>query len=76
MQNFKHFMKRFLRFFRTYKQFGLVIAASLISLVLDLNGIDTPAHWLLGLVGIAVTALLLWDAINSLRSGSYGIDIG
>lgn len=68
-------MKRFLRFFRTYKQFGLVIAASVISLVLDLNGIDTPAHWLLGLTGIAITGLLLWDAINSLRSGSYGIDI-
>ncbi len=67
--------KKVTRFFRDYKHFGLVVIAALISLGLDLSGLDVAAHWILGIVAILSTIPLLSGMIQDLRDGKYGIDI-
>ena len=67
--------KKVTRFFRDYKHFGVVTFATLISLGLDLGGLGTLAHWILGVVAIISTLPLLSSMIQDLRDGKYGIDI-
>ncbi|HLC91440.1 MAG TPA: heavy metal translocating P-type ATPase [Candidatus Saccharimonadales bacterium] len=43
--------------------------------MLDISGHHTAAHWILGLSAIANVIPLLWDMIEDLRSGIYGVDI-
>ena len=67
--------RRSRNFFRDYKHFGLVISAAIVSLGLDLGGLDTAAHWILGITaGLSVFPLLagMWQ---DLRDGKYGIDL-
>lgn len=75
MHIFSKILKAKLNFFQRYKKFSFVIVASLIALALDLKGIDSPAHWLLLISGVIVTSLLVWDMLQSLRSGTYGVDL-
>jgi heavy metal translocating P-type ATPase len=67
--------KKTVRFFRDYKQFGFVLLAVLVSLGLDLGGIDVAAHWILGITAGITTLPLLWGMVQDLRDGKYGIDI-
>lgn len=75
MTKIQSFFQNLIKFFVTYKKFGLVIATSVVALILDLQNVNLVAHWLIGLTGLVITALLLWDIISSLRSGAYGVDI-
>jgi heavy metal translocating P-type ATPase len=68
-------LKKVLRFFRDYKQFGFVLVAILLSLGLDFGGFDTAAHWILGVTALVSTVPLLWGMVQDLRSGKYGIDV-
>ena len=68
-------MRKIIKFFKQYRQLGLVILSVLVALVLDISGHHTAAHWILGLSAIANVIPLLWDMIEDLRSGIYGVDI-
>src|SRR3989344_5209407 len=68
-------MKKIIRFFRQYKQFGFVILTVILGAVLDITGYDTAAHWVLGVSAIANTLPLVWGMWQDFRSGSYGLDV-
>src|SRR3989344_4280857 len=68
-------MKKIIRFFRQYKQFGFVILTLILGAVLDITGYDTAAHWVLGVSAIANTLPLVWGMWQDFRSGSYGLDV-
>ncbi len=68
-------MRQFMRFLRHYKLFSLAAVALIVSLVLQLGGQATAAHWLLGIVSIFEVLPLGWQMWQDLRSGTYGIDI-
>lgn len=63
------------QFFRDYKHFGLVAVASLISLGLDVGGLDTTAHWILGTTALLSAVPLISGMVRDLRDGKYGIDL-
>jgi heavy metal translocating P-type ATPase len=68
-------IKQVRRFFGDYKALGLVILAMVIGLVLDLTGYHTAAHWILGTAALVGVVPLLWEMIQTIRTGGYGIDI-
>jgi len=68
-------VKKLIAFFKEYKQLGLVIISVLVALPLDLGGYHQAAHIILGFSALANTVPLVWDMINDLRSGIYGVDI-
>jgi heavy metal translocating P-type ATPase len=68
-------MTRLVTFLRQYRLFSLALGALFLGLALQLNGQATAAHWILGAVSLLATLPLVWDMIQNLRSGSYGIDI-
>jgi heavy metal translocating P-type ATPase len=68
-------MKKLVRFLRDYKLFTLAILTVVVGLALELSGQHTAARWLISVVALIETAPLLWDMIQNVRSGRYGIDI-
>ncbi len=62
-------------FFRTYKHFGIVLIAIVISLILDLTGQDKIAHLILAATALGSTLPLLAGMYRDLQDGKYGIDI-
>lgn len=68
-------MERIIRFFAEYKLFAGALAAAASASVLDLQGMDTAAHWILGLAAGAALMPLLWGMWKDIRSGTYGVDI-
>ena len=68
-------MKKFLSFFREYKQLGIVLILTIVAVVLALAKQNTIAHVILGITAIASTLPLLWGMWEDLRSGKYGLDI-
>ncbi len=62
-------------FFKEYLQFGLVIITVLVALPLDIAGFHSAAHIILGFSALANAVPLVWDMIQDLRSGKYGVDI-
>ncbi len=68
-------MKNILRFFRNYLQFGLTLITIIVALPLELLGLHFAAHIILGLSALVNAVPLVWDMIQDLRSGTYGIDI-
>jgi heavy metal translocating P-type ATPase len=68
-------LRKIRRFFRDYKQFGLVVVAFIIGVLLDLGGADTAAKWVFGITAILNVIPLLWGMWHDIRSGKYGIDI-
>ncbi len=67
--------KKLRDFFSEYKQLGFVIATIIVALPLDIAGYDKAAHIILGISALANTVPLVWDMIQDLRSGTYGVDI-
>lgn len=67
--------KKLWQFFGEYRQLGLVILSIIIALPLDISGYHTAAHWILGVSALANAVPLVWDMIQDLRSGIYGVDI-
>src|ERR1700679_3156670 len=68
-------MKKFLRFLRHYKLFSLAAIALIAGLILQFTGQQHIGHWVLGSVAAIEVLPLLWDMVQDIRSGSYGIDI-
>ncbi len=67
--------KKIIRFFNRYRILGLVIVALLVGLGLDLAGFDTAAHIILGGGAILAVLPIVFDMVESVRSGQYGLDI-
>lgn len=63
------------RFFREYRQLGLVIISILVGVGLDLAGYDTASHFVLGTSALLNSIPLVWGMIQDIRSGKYGVDI-
>ncbi len=63
------------RFFVDYKQFGFVVVAFLVAIILDLAGLDTAAKWILGVTATINVIPLAWGMIQDLRDGKWGIDV-
>lgn len=68
-------MERVVNFFKEYKLFGASLLAALVGLGLDLGGMDTAAHWVLGAAAGASLIPLLWGMWQDIRTGTYGVDI-
>jgi len=68
-------LKKLIQFFKEYRQLALVILSIIIALPLDIGGYHTAAHWILGISALANTVPLVWDMIQDLRTGVYGVDI-
>ncbi len=68
-------LKRLRSFFGEYRSLGIVTITIIASLILDLSGYDTSAHWLLGLVSLGIIVPVTWEMIETIRSGRYGIDL-
>ena len=68
-------MRRLVRFLRHYKLFGLALVTVIMGLVLELAGQRTAANWLLATVSILTLFPLLANMWQTLRSGTFGIDI-
>lgn len=68
-------LQRLRGFFQQYRSLGMVIIVILVGGVLDLAGIDTAAHWLLGVAAVIGVIPLLVDMWRTLATGGYGIDI-
>lgn len=68
-------MRRVVNFFKEYKLFGVSLLAATIGLGLDLGGLDTAAHWILGIAAGASLVPLLWGMWQDIRDGTYGVDI-
>ena len=71
----KNVFRSIRKFFSEYKMLAVVLVMFVVGLTLDLTGNDTAAHWVLGVSAIVATIPLIWDMIQSLRSGQYGLDI-
>jgi heavy metal translocating P-type ATPase len=67
--------KRALQFLRDYYEFNLAVLAIIVGLILQLTGLTTANHWLLGVVAIIGIMPLIADMWQDVRTGSYGIDI-
>jgi heavy metal translocating P-type ATPase len=68
-------MQRVLTFFRNYSEFSIALIASIIALIFAAFGLWTVAHWILGIVAIGLTLPLVWEMIQDIRTGVYGVDI-
>lgn len=68
-------MKKLRRFFKDYLQFGLVVLTVLVALPLELMGWHKAAHVILAVSIFVNTLPLIWDMIQDLRVGKYGVDI-
>lgn len=68
-------MKKLFSFIRHYWQFCLALVAATTALGLQLAGLDTAVHWLLGITSGLLVLPLLWSMVEDLREGTYGIDI-
>lgn len=67
--------KKLLAFFRAYSAFSIALIASIIALGIALGGYWTVAHWILGVASIGLTLPLVWEMIQDLRTGIYGVDL-
>ncbi len=63
------------RFLGDYKLFGAALTAVVVALGLALLGQKTASNWVLGVLALIEVIPLLKDMWESLRSGTYGIDL-
>ena len=68
-------MKKFITFFKEYKQFGFVVITVIIAGILSLLGQTDAAHIVLASSALLITVPLVWGMIQDIRSGTYGVDI-
>jgi heavy metal translocating P-type ATPase len=68
-------MKRLAIFLGTYRLFSITLSIILAALSLQIIGQTTAAHWVLGVMAIIAVLPLLAGMLQSIRSGTYGIDI-
>lgn len=68
-------LKLIRKFFKAYRQFGLVLISVVGALIFDLSGWDNIAHWLLAASAIVNVVPLVWGMVQDVRDGTYGVDI-
>lgn len=68
-------IKNIISFFREYKKLGLIIVLTAIALVLDITSNDKLAHIILGITSIGMVIPLIINMVQTIRDGSYGVDI-
>ncbi|GAC1499256.1 MAG: heavy metal translocating P-type ATPase [Candidatus Saccharimonadales bacterium] len=68
-------MKRFRRFLSEYRLFSLAVVTVIGGLILDILKLHTASHYLLSIVSIIAVIPLLYGMLQTLKSGTYGIDI-
>src|SRR3989344_3739127 len=68
-------IRKILKFFKSYRQFGLTLLSVLVALPLDIAGQHALAHIVLALSAAVNVIPLLWDMLQDLRAGKYGVDI-
>lgn len=68
-------LRKILRFFKNYKQLGFVLLTIALALGLYFAGNRTAANWVLGISAIINVLPMLWEMLQDIRSGRYGIDI-
>ena len=73
--NEENTLRKIAKYFKEYKQFGLVLLSIIISLVLELSGYKTAAHTILAISALLNVIPLVWGMIQDLRVGTYGVDI-
>jgi len=74
-RNGEAMFKKVQHFFGQYQQFGIALLAAIVGLSLDVSGLHTAAHWLLGAAALGLVVPLLWGMWQDLRMGTYGVDI-
>lgn len=61
--------------FSEYLELGLVIIATVIALGLQIAGLNTATHVILGVTASIAVVPIILDIIQQLRDGRYGVDI-
>lgn len=67
--------KKVRNFVKEYLHFSLVVIIMIISLGLAIAGYHTAANIILSVTALASSLPIIWDIIQSLRHGEYGVDI-
>lgn len=68
-------MKVLGRFFKRYPLVVLVGCVAAVGIALSLAGFEPAARWVVSAAALAIAAMQLKDMIQTIRSGSFGIDI-
>jgi heavy metal translocating P-type ATPase len=68
-------MKKLWTLIRQYSECSIALLATLIALGLAAGGLWTIAHWALGLVAVGLSLPLVWNMIEDIRTGTYGVDV-
>ena len=68
-------MKKYIQFAKQYWQFSISVLAAVAGLVLNFGGYDTASHWVLGVTAVGLALPMVFDMIQDLRDGTYGVDI-
>lgn len=68
-------MKHLLRLVGSYKLFSLALAGGIVALGLQLAHVQHWSNLLLGIISIIAALWLLWEMVQDVRFGKYGIDI-
>ncbi len=71
----KKIVKDVARFVRQYKQFSSATGLAVLGLILQLAGLATLSHWVLGGTAVVLALPMLVHMIRDLRGGTYGVDI-
>lgn len=68
-------LRKLVRFFKEYKQFGFVIVSLIAAIALSLSGFKTASNGVLIASTMINVVPLVWGMIQDLRSGIYGVDV-
>jgi len=68
-------VRRIICFIVDYRLFSVALVTAIVGLALQLLDYRLAAHWLLGTIALLEVLPLLWDMLQDIRSGQYGIDI-
>jgi P-type E1-E2 ATPase len=71
----KRLLRQPLRLVRHYPLLTLVAVTSITGLILEITKQHTALHWVLGSVCWLAVLVMLWDTWETLRSGSFGINV-
>jgi len=71
----KKILKNITSFALHYRQFSFAIAMAIIGLGLQIGGLATIAHLVLGLTAVGLAVPMLINMIRDLRMGTFGVDI-
>jgi heavy metal translocating P-type ATPase len=68
-------LKSIFKFLKSYKLLSFVTISLIVSLILFLFSYGKISDWILGVTVIIAVLPLLWDMVETLRNGKFGIDI-